>query len=52
MVNELLYAGADYDLTNYKGKILLLWAAEHGFIVIIKQLIAMGGNINYIDIYG
>jgi ankyrin repeat protein len=51
VVNELLCAGADYDLADYKGKTPLSWAAEHGFVAIIEQLVATGANINHIDIY-
>jgi hypothetical protein len=50
VVNELLYAGADYDLADYEGKTPLSWAAEHGFVAIVGQLLAAGANINHIDI--
>jgi ankyrin repeat protein len=52
VVNELLCAGADYDLADYEGKTPLSWAAEHGFVAIVEQLLTAGANINHIDIYG
>jgi ankyrin repeat protein len=52
VVNELLCAEADYDLADYEGKTPRSWAAEHGFVAIVEQLLTAGASIKYIDILG
>lgn len=49
MVEDLIDAGADVNKIEGAGKTALMFAAEDGYIALLKLLIDVGANVNAVD---